>query len=106
MIMGPSFSARGPALRADPGEPGSLRLVDQRAESERRCSLHEFQAAPLAPTTSRSLRSRAHRPYLDRPDTPSKRDFATSQRKTGVKHAEVVTARLARDERGWLRLVS
>ncbi len=28
----------------------------------------------------------------------------TSERKTGVKHAEVVTTRLARDERGWLRL--
>jgi hypothetical protein len=29
----------------------------------------------------------------------------TSERKTGVKHAEVVTARLVQDERGWLRLV-
>ena len=28
----------------------------------------------------------------------------TSERKTGVKHAEVVTTRLVRDERGWLRL--
>ena len=28
----------------------------------------------------------------------------TSERKTGVKHAEVVTARLVQDERGWLRL--
>jgi hypothetical protein len=27
-----------------------------------------------------------------------------SERKTGVKHAEVVTARLVKDERGWLRL--
>jgi hypothetical protein len=27
-----------------------------------------------------------------------------TERKTGVKHAEVVTVRLARDERGWLRL--
>jgi len=27
-----------------------------------------------------------------------------SERKTGVKHAEVVTARLVQDERGWLRL--
>jgi len=27
-----------------------------------------------------------------------------TERKTGVKHAEVVTARLAQDERGWLRL--
>jgi len=24
--------------------------------------------------------------------------------KTGVKHAEVITARLAQDERGWLRM--
>jgi hypothetical protein len=30
----------------------------------------------------------------------------TSERKTGVKHAEVVTARLVLDERGWLRLAS
>ncbi len=29
---------------------------------------------------------------------------ATSERKTGVKHAEVVTARLVLDEGGWLRL--
>jgi hypothetical protein len=29
---------------------------------------------------------------------------STSERKTGVKHAEVVTARLVQDERGWLRL--
>jgi len=27
-----------------------------------------------------------------------------TERKTGVKHAEVVTARLVQDERGWLRL--
>ena len=25
------------------------------------------------------------------------------KRKTGVKHAEVITARLVQDERGWLR---
>jgi hypothetical protein len=30
----------------------------------------------------------------------------TSERKTGVKHAEVVTARLVQDEGGWLRLAS
>ena len=30
----------------------------------------------------------------------------TSERKTGVKHAEVITARLLQDERGWLRLAS
>jgi hypothetical protein len=29
----------------------------------------------------------------------------TSERKTGVKHAEVITARVLQDERGWLRLV-
>jgi hypothetical protein len=29
---------------------------------------------------------------------------STSERKTGVKHAEVVTARLVQDERGLLRL--
>ncbi|MDQ2912585.1 MAG: hypothetical protein M3T56_04940, partial [Chloroflexota bacterium] len=29
---------------------------------------------------------------------------AATERKTGVKHAEVVTARLAQDDRGWLRL--
>jgi hypothetical protein len=29
---------------------------------------------------------------------------STSERKTGVKRAEVVTARLAPDERGWLQL--
>jgi hypothetical protein len=28
----------------------------------------------------------------------------TTERKTGVKHAEVVTVRLLQDERGWLRL--
>jgi hypothetical protein len=28
----------------------------------------------------------------------------TSERKTGVKHAEVITARLIQDDRGWLRL--
>ena len=28
-----------------------------------------------------------------------------AERKTGVKHAEVITARLVRDEGGWLRLV-
>jgi hypothetical protein len=27
-----------------------------------------------------------------------------TERKTGVKHAEVITARLVQDERGWLRL--
>src|SRR2546422_6956148 len=27
----------------------------------------------------------------------------TSERKTGVKHAEVITARLVQNERGWLR---
>jgi hypothetical protein len=27
-----------------------------------------------------------------------------TERKTGVKHADVVTARLVQDERGWLRL--
>ena len=30
----------------------------------------------------------------------------TSERKTGVKHAEVITARLVQDEHGWLRLAS
>jgi hypothetical protein len=29
---------------------------------------------------------------------------STSERKTGVKHAEVITARLVQDDRGWLRL--
>jgi hypothetical protein len=29
-----------------------------------------------------------------------------TERKTGVKHAEVVTARLVQDECGWLRLAS
>ncbi len=29
---------------------------------------------------------------------------APPERKTGVKHAEVVTARILQDERGWLRL--
>jgi hypothetical protein len=31
---------------------------------------------------------------------------STSERKTGVKRAEVITARLVQDERGWLRLAS
>ncbi len=35
-------------------------------------------------------------------DTPV--PLTTSERKTGVKHAEVVTTRLVQDERGWLRL--
>ncbi len=34
----------------------------------------------------------------------TKSKTAASERKTGVKHAEVVTARLVQDERGWLRL--
>jgi hypothetical protein len=29
---------------------------------------------------------------------------APTERKTGVKHAEVITARLVQDERGWLQL--
>jgi hypothetical protein len=29
-----------------------------------------------------------------------------AERKTGVKRAEVITARLVQDERGWLRLAS
>ena len=29
-----------------------------------------------------------------------------TERKTGVKRAEVITVRLVRDERGWLRLAS
>src|SRR5438093_12454398 len=29
---------------------------------------------------------------------------STSERKTGVKHAEVITTRLLQDEHGWLRL--
>jgi len=28
----------------------------------------------------------------------------STERKTGVKHAEVITVRLLQDERGWLRL--
>jgi hypothetical protein len=28
----------------------------------------------------------------------------TTERKTGVKRAEVITARLVQDDRGWLRL--
>jgi len=32
------------------------------------------------------------------------RQWVPSERKTGVKHAEVITARLVQDERGWLRL--
>jgi len=31
---------------------------------------------------------------------------APTERKTGVKHAEVITARFIQDERGWLRLAS
>jgi hypothetical protein len=31
---------------------------------------------------------------------------APTERKTGVKHAEVITARLVQEERGWLRLAS
>jgi hypothetical protein len=38
----------------------------------------------------------------DREDDPMR----SSERKTGVKHAEVITARLVQDERGWLRLAS
>jgi hypothetical protein len=30
--------------------------------------------------------------------------WVPTERKTGVKHAEVITARLVQDERGWLRL--
>ena len=39
------------------------------------------------------------RQVVDEPPT-----LITSERKTGVKHAEVITARLVQDERGWLRL--
>ena len=31
---------------------------------------------------------------------------SASERKTGVKYAEVITTRLLQDERGWLRLAS
>jgi hypothetical protein len=36
----------------------------------------------------------------DREDDPTR----SSERKTGVTRAEVITARLVQDERGWLRL--
>jgi hypothetical protein len=35
-------------------------------------------------------------------DSPA--PVTTSERKTGVKRAEVITARLVQDEGGWLRL--
>ncbi len=38
------------------------------------------------------------------PIVTASRVTVTRERKTGVKHAEVVTTRLVRDERGWLGL--
>jgi hypothetical protein len=35
---------------------------------------------------------------------PDDANQVPAERKTGVKHAEVITARLTRDEGGWLRL--
>jgi hypothetical protein len=35
---------------------------------------------------------------------PIREPLITSERKTGVKRAEVITARLVQYERGWLRL--
>jgi hypothetical protein len=35
---------------------------------------------------------------------PAEAKKATTERKTGVKRAEVITARRVEDERGWLRL--
>ena len=40
------------------------------------------------------------RPYMKATLTAPR---VLSERKTGVKHAEVITARLNQDERGWLR---
>jgi hypothetical protein len=37
---------------------------------------------------------------------PSEANQVPTERKTGVKHAEVITARLVKDERGWLKLAS
>ena len=41
------------------------------------------------------------RPYMKATLTAPR---VLSERKTGVKRAEVITARLVQDERGWLRL--
>ena len=41
------------------------------------------------------------RPYMKATLTAPR---VLAERKTGVKHAEVITARLLQDERGWLRL--
>jgi len=37
-------------------------------------------------------------------DSSARQPGASSERKTGLKHAEVITARVVQDERGWLRL--
>jgi hypothetical protein len=41
-----------------------------------------------------------------RASTISAMALSSTERKAGVKRAVVVTARLVRDERGWLRLAS
>ncbi len=42
------------------------------------------------------------------PEASRRKDpyVVASERKTGINHADVVTARLVQDERGWLRLAS
>jgi hypothetical protein len=58
----------------------------------------EFKAKPIWEPYVEAVLVR-QRQVLDDPPT-----VITSERKTGVKHAEVVTARLVQDGRGWLRL--
>jgi hypothetical protein len=60
----------------------------------------EFKAKPIWPPYVDAVLAR-QRQVVDKPPDCY---HPTSERKTGVKPAEVVTARLVRDERGWLRL--
>jgi hypothetical protein len=58
----------------------------------------EFKARPIWEPYVEAVLAR-QRQVVDKPPT-----VITSERKTGVKRAEVITARLVQDERGWLRL--
>jgi hypothetical protein len=64
---------------------------------EGRVSL-EFKVRPAWEPSVEALLARRR---MTEPGLPA---VITPERKTGVKHAEVVTARLVQDGRGWLRL--
>jgi len=58
----------------------------------------EFRVKPIWEPYVEALLAR-QRQVVDKPPP-----VITSERKPGVKHAELITARLVQDEHGWLRL--